>query len=68
MDAVVTAAGQLDVSPAEVALAWVRDRPGVAAPVIGARTLDQLTGSLRAEHLTLPEDIRGTLDTVSAPR
>jgi aryl-alcohol dehydrogenase-like predicted oxidoreductase len=68
VDAVVTAAGQLDVSPAEVALAWVRDRPGVAAPVIGARTLDQLTGSLRAEHLTLPEDIRGTLDGVSAPR
>jgi len=68
VDAVVTAADQLDVSPAEVALAWVRDRPGVAAPVIGARTLDQLTGSLRAEHLTLPEDIRGTLDGVSAPR
>ena len=58
----------LGVSPAEVALAWVRDRPGVTAPVIGARTLDQLTGSLRAENLTLPDDIRDALDEVSASR
>jgi aryl-alcohol dehydrogenase-like predicted oxidoreductase len=42
------AAGQLGVSAAEVALAWVRDWPGVTAPVLGARTLDQLTTSLLA--------------------
>jgi aryl-alcohol dehydrogenase-like predicted oxidoreductase len=66
VDAVVAAAGQLGVSPAEVALAWVRDRPGVTAPVLGARTVDQLTSSLPAERLTLPEDIRDTLDRVSA--
>jgi aryl-alcohol dehydrogenase-like predicted oxidoreductase len=66
VDAVVAAAGQLGVSPSEVALAWVRDRPGVTAPVLGARTLDQLTSSLLVERLTLPEDIRATLDRVSA--
>jgi aryl-alcohol dehydrogenase-like predicted oxidoreductase len=64
--AVAAAADQLGVSLAEVALAWVRDRPGVTAPVLGARTLDQLTTSLLAERLTLPDDIRETLDQVSA--
>jgi aryl-alcohol dehydrogenase-like predicted oxidoreductase len=68
VDAVVVAAGQLGVSPAEVALAWVRDRPGVTAPVLGARTLDQLTSALLAERLTLPDDIRDTLDQVSETR
>ena len=35
-----------DASPLEVALAWVRDRPGVTAPIVGARTAAQLRGSL----------------------
>jgi aryl-alcohol dehydrogenase-like predicted oxidoreductase len=65
-EAVVTAAGTLGVTPAAVALAWVRDRPGVTAPVVGARTLGQLAGSLDAEELTLPTEIRTTLDDVSA--
>ena len=68
VDAVVTAAGGLGVSTAAVALAWVRDRPGVVAPIIGARTLAQLTGSLESERLTLPEQIRAALDDVSAAR
>ena len=40
--AVATAAEGLGLSPLEVALAWVRDRPGVTAPVVGARTAAQL--------------------------
>ena len=35
-----------DASPLEVALAWVRDAPGVTAPVVGARTAAQLRASL----------------------
>jgi aryl-alcohol dehydrogenase-like predicted oxidoreductase len=65
--AVVTAAGGLGVSPTAVALAWVRDRPGVVAPVIGARTVEQLQESLAAERLTLPPEIRDALDDVSEP-
>jgi aryl-alcohol dehydrogenase-like predicted oxidoreductase len=67
VDAVCTAADGLDASPLEVALAWVRDAPGVTAPVVGARTAAQLRGSLTAERLTLPAEIRGALDEVSAP-
>jgi aryl-alcohol dehydrogenase-like predicted oxidoreductase len=67
VDAVLTAADGLGVSPVAVALAWVRDRPGVVAPVVGARTAAQLQGSLAAEQVELPPEIRSALDDVSAP-
>ncbi|WP_027347111.1 aldo/keto reductase [Hamadaea tsunoensis] len=66
VEAVVTAADGLGVSPAQVALSWIRDRPGVTAPVIGARTVDQLEEALRTEDLPLPEEIWRALDDVSA--
>jgi aryl-alcohol dehydrogenase-like predicted oxidoreductase len=65
-DAVVTAADGLGVAPVEIALAWVRDQPGVVAAIVGARTAGQLLGSLRAEELTLPREIRSALDDVSS--
>jgi aryl-alcohol dehydrogenase-like predicted oxidoreductase len=65
--AVMTAADGLGVSPLSVALAWVRDRPGVVAPIVGARTAGQLKGSLDADEVTLPEEIQAALDDVSAP-
>ncbi|MBN3930138.1 aldo/keto reductase [Streptomyces verrucosisporus] len=67
VDAVATAADGLAVTPLQVALAWVRDRPGVAAPVIGPRTSRQLVEALSVEGLTLPDEICRALDDVSAP-
>ncbi|MFE2755552.1 aldo/keto reductase [Actinosynnema sp. NPDC059335] len=66
VQAVATAADGLGTSALCVALAWVRDRPGVVAPVVGARDTAQLLGSLAAEELTLPPAIRAALDDVSA--
>ncbi|MGH4025411.1 MAG: aldo/keto reductase [Pseudonocardiaceae bacterium] len=66
VQAVVTAADGLGTSPLEVALAWVRDRPGVVAPVVGARDAAQLAGSLAAEEVELAPAIRSALDDVSA--
>jgi aryl-alcohol dehydrogenase-like predicted oxidoreductase len=66
VQAVVTAADGLGTSPLAVALAWVRDQPGVVAPVVGARDTGQLTGSLAAEEITLPKAIKSALDDVSA--
>ncbi len=65
--AVATAADGLGLSPLEVALAWVRDRPGVTAPIVGARTAAQLRGILTVEELELPDEIRAVLHEVSAP-
>lgn len=66
VDAVCTAAEGLGVAPIDVAIAWVRDRPGVASVLLGSRTAAQLRGALRSEELTLPEEIREALDDVSA--
>ena len=66
VEAVARAADGLGWSPLEVALVWVRDRPGVTAPVVGARTAAQLDGALGVEELTLPPEIVDALDDVSA--
>ncbi|MSV52864.1 MAG: aldo/keto reductase [Actinobacteria bacterium] len=67
VDALATAAEGLGASPTEVALAWLRDRPGVVAPILGARTNNQLLAALASEELELPEEITRALDEVSAP-
>lgn len=64
-DAVGTAATGLGVSATEVALAWVRDRPSVTAPIVGCRTVAQLRTALKSEELELPEEIVAALDEVS---
>ncbi|WP_326639144.1 aldo/keto reductase [Streptosporangium sp. NBC_01755] len=66
VESVTTAAEGLGVSPLSVALSWVRDQPGVASAIVGARTHSQLSGVLQAEDLTLPVEIREALDDVSA--
>ncbi|MGO4598412.1 aldo/keto reductase [Terrabacter sp. 2RAF25] len=65
-EAVAMAARGLGVKPGEVALAWVRDRPGVAAPIVGARTAAQLRSSLASLEVVLPDEIVAALDDVSA--
>ena len=66
VEAVARAADGLGWSPLEVALVWVRDRPGVTAPIVGARTAAQLDGALGIEELSLPAEIVEALDDVSA--
>src|SRR6476660_8361641 len=65
VEGVARAAEGLGWSTAEVALAWVRDRPGVTAPIVGARTAKHLLGLLGVEELTLPPEIVAALDDVS---
>jgi len=65
VEGVARAADGLGWSPTEVALAWVRDSPGVTAPILGARTAAQLRGALEVEDLVLPAEIRAVLDEIS---
>jgi aryl-alcohol dehydrogenase-like predicted oxidoreductase len=67
VEAVARAADGLGWSPVEVALSWVRDRQGVTAPIVGARTAAQLRGSLTVEECELPAEIVVALEDVSAP-
>ena len=54
-----------NVSPAQVALAWLLGRPAVASVIVGARTEDQLKQNLGAGDLQLSSDERAALDRVS---
>ena len=65
VEAVARAAQGLDLTPLQVALLWVRDAPGVTAPLLGARTAGQLAPALATEELTLPDEIVSALDDVS---
>lgn len=67
VEALVTAADGLERTPAEVALAWLRSREGVAAALVGPRTPVQLRQLLAADDLELPTELVRALDDVSAP-
>ena len=53
---------EIGEKPADVALAWLLTRPAVTAPIIGPRTIDQLTESLRVPEIVLEDDVLGRLD------
>ncbi|CAN2199558.1 Tas Predicted oxidoreductases (related to aryl-alcohol dehydrogenases) [Candidatus Nanopelagicaceae bacterium] len=67
VEAVAVAAEGLGFSPLEVALAWVRDTPGITSAIVGARTGAQLRGILASEEITLPDIVRDALNEISAP-
>ncbi|MDX6308642.1 MAG: hypothetical protein QOI06_1688 [Nocardioidaceae bacterium] len=51
-------AEQLGVKPATLAVAWVMANPAVTAPIIGARSLEQLEDSLAAADFDMPAELR----------
>ncbi len=68
IDAVQKVAGDRGVSMAEIALAWVTDRPGVTSTILGARTVEQLESNLRAAGLRLTTAENAALNAASDPR
>jgi aryl-alcohol dehydrogenase-like predicted oxidoreductase len=68
VDRVATVAGGRGKEPAQVALNWVKDRPGVTSPIIGARSLDQLEKNLGAIGWSLsPEELDSLEETSALP-
>ena len=65
IDAVETIAENRAISMAEVALAWVNNRPGVVSTILGARTTQQLDTNLRAAGLELSTEEQAVLDEAS---
>ena len=58
---------ELGHDPADVAVAWLLSRPGVTAPIIGPRTLEQLDNSLRALEIMLDQATLDRLDELFPP-
>jgi aryl-alcohol dehydrogenase-like predicted oxidoreductase len=67
IDVLVEIAERHGVSAAQVALAWLLRRPGVATVIVGARTDEQLADNLKAAELRLGDDDVRRLEEVSRP-
>ena len=66
VDAMRPIAERLQVSVAQVALAWLLAKPQVTSVIIGARTLDQLKDNIAASAVALSDEDLSALDEVSA--
>jgi aryl-alcohol dehydrogenase-like predicted oxidoreductase len=67
VETLITIADEKGATPAQVALAWLLTRPGVASVIVGARTEEQLADNLSAARLTLAEDEISRLEKASRP-
>jgi aryl-alcohol dehydrogenase-like predicted oxidoreductase len=67
VDVLVEIADAHGVSAAQVALAWLLDRPTISSVIVGARTDEQLADNLKAVDLELSDDERARLEQVSRP-
>ncbi len=65
-DEVVKVAKEVGRSPAQVALAWLMNKPGVTSIILGARKPEHLTDNLGALSLDLPLEAMKRLDAISA--
>ena len=66
VDVVKEVADELGRTPAQVGLAWALQNPGVTAPVIGARTTEQLRENLGALEVDLSPSHLARLNDISA--
>jgi len=67
VDVIVDVARDRGASPAQIALAWLLDRPAVTALIIGARNQEQLADNLGAADLSLTQEEQARLEAVSRP-
>jgi aryl-alcohol dehydrogenase-like predicted oxidoreductase len=67
IDAVQSVASSRGVTMAQVALAWLVDRPTVSSVILGARTVEQLQDNLGAADLHLEAEEVARLDAASDP-
>jgi aryl-alcohol dehydrogenase-like predicted oxidoreductase len=60
-------AEQFGIKPAHLALLWVKDQPGITAPLCGPRTLDQLKDIVPVMEMSLSEEMRIACDELVPP-
>ncbi len=63
----VQLARERGISPAQMAVLWVKDQPGVTAPLIGPRTLEQLEHFLPVMEMKLDDQLKATCDALVPP-
>lgn len=66
LEVLTAVAAEAAVEPAQMALAWVAQQPGITAPIIGVSRVEQLQRNLAALDITLSGDQHQRLDQASA--
>lgn len=66
-NAFVEMADGLGITAVQLAILWVKDQPGVTAPLIGPRTMDQLEHYLPVMEMSLSDEIRQRCDELVPP-
>ena len=56
--------GEINLKPADVALAWMLQNPAITSPIVGPRTLEQFEENAAAVNIKLSEDILRKLDEI----
>jgi len=60
-------ARQVGYDPAQLALLWVKDQPGITAPIMGPKSVEQLEHLLPVLEMKLPEEVRTACDGLVPP-
>jgi aryl-alcohol dehydrogenase-like predicted oxidoreductase len=60
-------AARYDLTPAQLALLWVKDQPGITAPIIGPRNLEQLNEMLQVAGMQADDALRAAFDQLNPP-
>ena len=55
------------ISPAQLAILWVKDQPGITAPLIGPKTVEQLEHLLPVAEMSLSDELRAACDELNPP-
>jgi aryl-alcohol dehydrogenase-like predicted oxidoreductase len=55
------------LAQSQLAIAWVKEQPGVVAPIIGPRTENQLDDALAVADLKIDQDLASALDEIVPP-
>jgi aryl-alcohol dehydrogenase-like predicted oxidoreductase len=60
-------ARQFGKTPGQLALTWCKDQPGITAPIVGPRTLEQLESLIPVLEMILSQEERTACDTINPP-
>ena len=63
----VALAAELGMQPAHLAMLWIKDQPGVTAPLTGPRTLKQLEDTLTVMEMELSSEASKACDEITPP-
>jgi aryl-alcohol dehydrogenase-like predicted oxidoreductase len=66
VDVITEIGQQYNASPSQIALAWVRQQPGITSTIIGAKNIEQLNDNIKSIEIELSTSDLERIDAISA--